>query len=222
MKCSIVLHVFGKPLNEFFSKSEDPDEMQHSAACIRETPKQVLFQKVKIQMKCSIMLHIFLKPLNEYFSKNWRSRWNAACIWETPKRVCFQKWRSRWNVAQCCMYSGNPWMSTFPKLKIQIKSWRGILLWACPCVFPCVYVCIHSNKFKLRFLNFINRLLATCMHQCQWNCYKHVILCLSHDMKFPTMWYVRLAKSQISLIRAFASRLNILWWLSYWRNISSF
>ena len=27
MKCSIMLHVFGKPLNEYFSKSEDPDEM---------------------------------------------------------------------------------------------------------------------------------------------------------------------------------------------------
>ena len=34
MKCSIMLHVFGKPLNKYFSKSEDPDEMQHNAACI--------------------------------------------------------------------------------------------------------------------------------------------------------------------------------------------
>ena len=42
------------------------------------------------------------------------------------------------------------------------------------------------------------------------------------DMRFPTMWYVRPAKPQISLhiraylIRAFACRLNILWVLSYW------
>ena len=36
---------------------------------------------------------------------------------------------------------------------------------------------------------------------------------LSRDMRFPTMWYVRPAKPQISLrslIRAIASRLNIL------------
>ena len=40
---------------------------------------------------------------------------------------------------------------------------------------------------------------------------------MSHDMRFPTMWYVRPAKAQTSLrilvhslVRAFASRLNIL------------
>ena len=38
---------------------------------------------------------------------------------------------------------------------------------------------------------------------------------MSRDMRFPTMWYVRPAKAQISLrirslIRAFSSRLNIL------------
>ena len=40
-------------------------------------------------------------------------------------------------------------------------------------------------------------------------------------MRFPTMWYVRPAKPQISLslIRAFASRLNILLLLGYWLNI---
>ena len=37
---------------------------------------------------------------------------------------------------------------------------------------------------------------------------------LSHNMRFPTMWYVQLGKAQISLctcslIRAFASRINI-------------
>ena len=43
-------------------------------------------------------------------------------------------------------------------------------------------------------------------------------------MRFPTMWYMRPAKPQISLriravwIRAFANRLNILWLLSYWLN----
>ena len=41
---------------------------------------------------------------------------------------------------------------------------------------------------------------------------------MSHDMRFPTIWYVRPAMAQTSmriLIRAFASRLNILWLLSY-------
>ena len=34
---------------------------------------------------------------------------------------------------------------------------------------------------------------------------------MSRDMRFPTMWYVQPAKPQISgLIKAFASRLNIL------------
>ena len=34
---------------------------------------------------------------------------------------------------------------------------------------------------------------------------------MSRDMRFPTMWYVRPAKAQISsLTRAFASGLNIL------------
>ena len=37
---------------------------------------------------------------------------------------------------------------------------------------------------------------------------------LSHNMRFPTMWYFQLGKAQISLctcslIRAFASRINI-------------
>ena len=32
----------------FFPKTEDLDEMQHNAACIQETPKRVLFQKLKI------------------------------------------------------------------------------------------------------------------------------------------------------------------------------
>ena len=48
-------------------------------------------------------------------------------------------------------------------------------------------------------------------------------------MIFPTMWYVRPAKPQISLrantrslIRAFASRLNILLMLSYLPNIINF
>ena len=46
---------------------------------------------------------------------------------------------------------------------------------------------------------------------------------MSHCMWFPTMLYVRPAKPQISLrirslIRAFASRLSILWLLSYWLN----
>ena len=36
-------------------------------------------------------------------------------------------------------------------------------------------------------------------------------LYLSRDMRFPTMWYMRPAKPQISLrMRAFASRSNIL------------
>ena len=44
-------------------------------------------------------------------------------------------------------------------------------------------------------------------------------------MRFPTMWYVRPAKGETSLrisavwLRAFASRLNILWLLSYWLNL---
>ena len=41
---------------------------------------------------------------------------------------------------------------------------------------------------------------------------------LSQNMRFKTMWYVRPAKAQTSLrslIRAFASRLNILRMLSY-------
>ena len=45
---------------------------------------------------------------------------------------------------------------------------------------------------------------------------------LNRDMTFPTMWYVRPAKTQInlrihvcSLIRAFACRLNIISILSY-------
>ena len=32
---------------------------------------------------------------------------------------------------------------------------------------------------------------------------------MSRDMRFPTMWYVRPTKAQRSLIKAFASRLNI-------------
>ena len=53
---------------------------------------------------------------------------------------------------------------------------------------------------------------------------------MSRYMRFPTMWYVRLASLRSactyaqpahthSLIRAFASCLNILWVLSYWPNI---
>ena len=39
---------------------------------------------------------------------------------------------------------------------------------------------------------------------------------MSRGMRFPTMLYVQQAKPQsYSLIRAFASRLNILWLLSY-------
>ena len=44
---------------------------------------------------------------------------------------------------------------------------------------------------------------------------------MSRDMRFPTMWYVRPEKASDwpahahSLIRAFASRLNILCMLSY-------
>ena len=46
---------------------------------------------------------------------------------------------------------------------------------------------------------------------------------MSRDMRFQTMWYVRPAKPQISLcicslIKAFASRLNIVWLLGYWLN----
>ena len=46
---------------------------------------------------------------------------------------------------------------------------------------------------------------------------------MDRDMRFPTMWYVRPTKPQISLrkravLSAFASPLNILWMLSYWRN----
>ena len=37
-----------------------------------------------------------------------------------------------------------------------------------------------------------------------------VALHLSRDMRFPTMWYVRPAKAQISIFRVFDSRLNIL------------
>ena len=33
---------------------------------------------------------------------------------------------------------------------------------------------------------------------------------MSHDMGFPTMWYVRTAKAQTILVRAFACSLNIL------------
>ena len=53
------------------------------------------------------------------------------------------------------------------------------------------------------------------------------VIQMSHDMRFPTMWYVRPVKAQTSLrIRAdwsepFASRLNILWLLSYLLNIVS-
>ena len=38
---------------------------------------------------------------------------------------------------------------------------------------------------------------------------------MSHDMIFPTMWYVLSAKAQT----AFARRLNILWLISHWPNI---
>ena len=40
---------------------------------------------------------------------------------------------------------------------------------------------------------------------------------MSHDMRFPTMWYVRSAQAQI---RAFAGRLNILRLLGYWEFLS--
>ena len=42
---------------------------------------------------------------------------------------------------------------------------------------------------------------------------------MSRGMRFPTMWYVRPAKAQTSLFRAFVSRLKILWLLSYWLSI---
>ena len=50
-----------------------------------------------------------------------------------------------------------------------------------------------------------------------WWCL-HISWHMSCGMRFPTMWYVRPAKPQISLIRAFACHLNILWLLSYWPN----
>ena len=40
---------------------------------------------------------------------------------------------------------------------------------------------------------------------------------LSHNLRFPTMWYVRPA--YVQSIRAFASRLNILGLLRHWPNI---
>ena len=41
-------------------------------------------------------------------------------------------------------------------------------------------------------------------------CMSFIRLYLSHNMRFPTMWFVRPAKAQTSLrIRAFASCLNI-------------
>ena len=46
---------------------------------------------------------------------------------------------------------------------------------------------------------------------------------MSHDMRFPTMWYVGPAKPQThthSLIKAFASRLNILRMLRNWLILS--
>ena len=50
---------------------------------------------------------------------------------------------------------------------------------------------------------------------------------MSHYLRFLTMWYIVCATSKgtgqpahmHSLIRAFTSHLNILWVLSYWRNI---
>ena len=56
-----------------------------------------------------------------------------------------------------------------------------------------------------RFHHFLNKHLLIDDRLVQMN--------MSRDMGFPTMWYVRPAKPQISLrslIRAFASRLNIL------------
>ena len=46
-------------------------------------------------------------------------------------------------------------------------------------------------------------------------CPPNTHMSLSRGMRFQTMWYVRTAKHMRSLIRAFASRLDILSVLSY-------
>ena len=59
--------------------------------------------------------------------------------------------------------------------------------------------------FRLQLKNSVVKIDVIERKKCDLKTY------MSHDMRFPTMWYVQPAKPQASLrIRAFASRLNIL------------
>ena len=81
------------------------------------------------------------------------------------------------------------------------------------CLFEVDSCKVTNKSIGPVLLLFFHLLLRNCMY-----CIVYAII-NKFDMSLPTMWYVWPAKPQISLIRGFASRLNMLWVFSYWLNI---
>ena len=89
-----------------------------------------------------------------------------------------------------------------------LEAWLNVRTLSIP------FACIKTNNNT-----------ATCMLSNDFRRLISPLKSMSRDMRFPTIRYVRSAKAQNimrirSLIRAFASRLYILWLLSFCLNIS--